>query len=120
MRGGFLPQQMLGDVRHPRAGRVHQRIRGDRLAISPRIEHELPEIAGAVGAHEPRAGADDGAALGRIDRVEHHEPRIVDPAVRIDEALAVLTLQRLADRIVREIDHLGAGQDVASAEDGRR
>ena len=33
-------------------------------------------------------GQDRRAALGGVDRVEHHQPRVVDPAVGIDEALA--------------------------------
>ncbi len=70
----------------------------------------------AVGAREFGARADDRAALGRIDRVEHHKARIVDPAVRVDEALAERALQGLADHVMGEIEHLRAGQDVASAE----
>src|ERR1041385_3658030 len=107
---------MLGDIRSPRPGRVDQRVRGDDVAVSPCIEHELPVIAFAIRADKLGARADRRAALSRVDRVEHDKARVIDPAVRIDEALAEGTLEGLSNRVVREIDDLGAGQDVAPAE----
>ena len=65
---------------------------------------------------QPRAGADVGAALGGVERVEHHQPRIVHPAVGKFEAVAERALQRLPDGVVREIDGAGSGQDFAAAE----
>ena len=64
---GLQPQQVLGDVRHPRAGRVDQRARGDGLALAARIEHELPVLPSRSARTQLGARADDGAALGRID-----------------------------------------------------
>src|SRR5438477_6645742 len=100
MRGGFLPQQMLGDIDRPWTSRVDQCARGDDLPIAARIEHKLPVAALTIGTHQLGMRTDHRAALGRVDRVEHDQTRVVDPAVRIDEALSECALERLADWVM--------------------
>ena len=56
------------------------------LALTARIEHEPPATIPARRARAARARADHRAALGGIERVEHDQPRVVDPAVGIFEA----------------------------------
>src|SRR3954469_23414176 len=107
---------MLGGLRRPGTGRIDQCTRGHDVAVAAGAERQLPELRGAVGAYEPRAGADDGAALSRVDCIEHHETRIIHPAVGIDETPAEFTLERLAKRTMGEIDHLRGGQDFAPSE----
>ena len=51
-------------------------------------------MIGAFAPHAARPGADDGAALGRVERVEDDEPGVVDPAIGILEAESVAALQR--------------------------
>ena len=42
-----------------------------------------------LGGDQARAGADYGAAFGGVQRVQHHQPAVVDPAVGIGEAAAI-------------------------------
>src|SRR5207244_9581433 len=97
---------MLRHIRDPRPCGVDERASSDNLAPAPRIEHELPVAALAVGPDQPGASADGRAAFGRIDRVEYDEAGIIDPAVRIDEALAERPLERFPYRVMGEIDRL--------------
>ena len=57
-----------------------------------RIQDQPPDFA-ALGAHAFGAGADRGAALGGIERIQHDEARIVDPAIRIEKAELVGALR---------------------------
>ena len=92
---------MLGDIRRPGAGGIDERTGRDDFAIAARIEHELPLAALAICAHELDARADHRAAFGRVDRIEHDEARVIDPAVRIDEPLAERALGGLDSKRFR-------------------
>src|SRR5690606_9476473 len=70
-----------------------------------------PSRRGAAGP-----GQDLGAALARIERVQDHEARVLDPAVRVREADAKVLLERRARRIAPQIDAPGARQLAATAE----
>ena len=74
------------------------------------------QIILALGAGDARAGADRGAALGGVERVEHDQPGIVHPAVGIFEAGAEFPHQRLAGDVVGEIERARRRQDFARAE----
>ena len=83
--------------------RVGQRPRRDHLPMAA-IDHHQPPGIEPVGANAARAGADLGAALGGIDGIGDHQPRIVHHAIGIFERGAEWPLQRIADRMVRDID----------------
>ena len=89
-RGGAaeqrLPQDGFRDRCGPGARSVGQRPRRDHAAMAA-IDHREPPDVGAVGADAARAGADHGAALGRIDGIGDHQPRIVDHASEYSKAM---------------------------------
>ncbi len=103
------------DLPDPGAGRVDQHAGRCGLPLAARIEHQVPVLA-ALGADQPRAGADIGAALGGVERVEHDEARVIHPAVGKLEPGAEDPLHGLADRIVGEIDGARRRQHLAAAE----
>ena len=107
----------LGHLGDPRAGGIDQRARGHGLALAARVRAPAATSCAARSARTQRVRVRiDGAALGGIDRVEHDEARVIDPAIGIFEAVAELALERLADHVMGEIDRLGAGQEFAPAE----
>jgi hypothetical protein len=71
-----------------------------RLTI---FRHQPPDVE-PVGTDATRAGADHGTPLGGIDGIGDHQPRIVHHAVGIFKRGAEWPLQRIADRMVRDID----------------
>jgi hypothetical protein len=68
------------------------------------IDNNKPPDIQPVGADATRTGADDGTALRGIDRIEDHQPRVVDDAIGIRERGAKRPLQRIAHRMMGEID----------------
>ena len=81
---------------------IDQRARLDRAARAGQriLDRDVPDAVGLPDLDRARAGADLGAAVGGIARVEHDEPRVVDEAVGIFEALGVAVGdQRLADLV---------------------
>ena len=71
----------------------------------------LATRAGDLGAR-----ADRRAAVGRVARVQHHETRVVDPAVGILEGAREQRLQRLAGRVAAHVERLGRRQQLAPAD----
>ena len=53
------------------------------------LQRGMPERALRLGGDQARAGADHGAAFGGVQRVQHHQPAVVHPAVGIGEAAAI-------------------------------
>ena len=92
-----LPDHGVGHLADPGPGGIDQHARGRHLAAAAAVEHQFPFVA-PLHPRAAGAGADDGATLGGIERVEHDQPGIVDPAVGIFEAVAERPLERLADR----------------------
>ncbi len=107
--GGFAQE-----ARRPRPGGVDQtsRPRRPRLAVGV-DELGPPQVAVAADCRAARASEDGRAALVRIERVEHHQPRVVDPAVRIHDAGAPDLLQRPAGLVPPQVDRLRPRQDLA-------
>ncbi len=68
------------------------------------IDRHQPPGVEPLGADATRAGADHGAPLGGIDGIQDHQPRIVHHAVGIFKRGAERPFQRVADRMVRDID----------------
>ena len=59
----------------------------------------------------------DGAARGGVERVEQHQPRVVDEAVGVFEALREQPLgERFARGVALEIERAGRRQQLAAAE----
>src|SRR6266446_6487648 len=80
------------------------------------VEHELPDVVLSAGTHQARAGADDGAAFGRVQGIENDETAVVDLTIGILEAEAIAALERHADGAVGEVEGAGARQDPAATE----
>jgi hypothetical protein len=86
------------------------------------FEHGGPAVRIALRADATRARQHLGALGARIQRIEHHQPRIVDPAVRIHEAALELRLERRTGRMRAQVhrartrQHLAAGQMVVEEE----
>jgi len=68
------------------------------------IDQRQPPDVEPVGANAARAAADVGTPLRGIDGRESNQPRIVHHAIGIFEGGAERPLQRVADRMVRDID----------------
>ena len=120
-RVGLLAEEL----RRPRPGGIDQRPRRD--LVQRRRRHFAAQLPLSVAAPRIDAGAacqHRGAALGGVHRVQHHQPRVVDPAVGIDEALAEATLQRLAGDVLAQVDggrtrqHLAPRQVVVQEQAG--
>ena len=114
---GISPQDLLRHQCDPGTGGIDEDAGGhDLAAAAAGFERQPPDQPVAIGASKPRAGADERTALGGIDRVEHGEARIVDPAIGIFEAELVPAFERHGDFAVGEVEDLGAGEDLAPAE----
>ena len=86
-----------------------------RAVIDPTpaaIDHRQPPDLEPVGANAARAGADVGAALGGVDGIGDHQPRIVHHAVGIFEGGAERALQRIAERMMGDVDGRSTGQSA--------
>ena len=95
----------------PRAGRVDDAAGADVVAVAVLGQQRCrPRTVLAHDARATRVGQDPRAALARIERVQHHQARVVDPAVGIDEALAVGATQRHAGRVRAQVDGFRAWQ----------
>ncbi len=110
--GHWLPQYGFGNGRGPGPGRIDERARRDHLAMAAIDRHQPPDLA-AFGAGAARAGADHGAPRRGIDGAQHHQPGIVDDAVGIFERGAERPLQRIADRMMGDVDGRGRRQTAA-------
>jgi hypothetical protein len=110
-------QRAVQHLADPRAGRVRDRAGVDdaHRAVG-KLEPRFPCVADALRRHELGAREDLGAALLRVERVQHHETRVVDPAVRIDEAALDRVDQRRAGRVAAHVDAARAGQQLAFRE----
>jgi hypothetical protein len=112
-RTGNAAQEGFG----PRAGRIHHGAcaHGAPPAL-PRFEHRAPAGGSALRLDAAGARQHLGPARARIERIEHHQPRIIDPAIGIDEAPLELGLERLARRVPAQIDRARRGQHLAVRE----
>ena len=65
---------------------------------------------------QPRPHPDIGTQFARRDRIEDHEPRIVDPGVGVDEAFAEIALETGAPFAGGKVDAERGGQCFSAAE----
>ena len=88
-----------------------------RLAVQRVLDRDVPDAVGLPDLDRARAGADVGAAVGGIARVERDEARVVDEAVGIFKGLFVTAwYQRLADGVTGEIDRARRRQQMPPAD----
>src|SRR5215472_18844622 len=109
---------MLYEARHPWPGGVHEASGSDRpaLAAGEFLEDSGPELPIAACGDAARAGQDGSPPLSCVERVQRHQPRIVDAAIRIAEALGQRGLQCLARRITPQVQTARSRQQPSSAE----
>ena len=112
-------QHGLGDGRRPGPGRVDDRPCRDHLAKAAIFRHQPPLLA-AFRPGAARAGTDHGAARRGIDGGQNHQAGIVHDAVGIFEGGAERPLQRVADRMVGDIEGGGRRQRDCARPAGRR
>src|ERR1700757_162612 len=110
-----LMQHALAEHPHPGSGRIDQRASARNVPPASSLQDDPPDIA-PLRANAARAGADHGAAFGRIDGIEHNQASIVGLAVGIFEPAAISGLQWGAESIVRKVDGAGRRQDSSPAE----
>ena len=110
-----VAQHVLREQLEPGPGRVDQDARGGEIAPAPDVEHE-PPFSPTLRTDAARAGADRRSALGGIERADHHEPRVICPAVGIFEPAFVAALERGTEWIVGQRDGAGRRQDLSPAE----
>ena len=115
-RGGPSLRRMVSVTCPTQGPAALTRTRAVTLSRRPRAFRISRQTSLALGANASGAGADHGAALGGVERVQHDEPRIVNPAIGILEAVLVAALERLADDVVGEIERMRRRQDLAAAE----
>jgi hypothetical protein len=91
-----------GKLGNPRSGGIHQGIRMDRLTPLAVLDGDVP-AAGAARSRDRLGPRTNGRSmLGGIAGIEHHEPRVVDPAIGILKAGSEHSgLQRPPSRIPR-------------------
>ena len=70
------------------------------------VDHRKAPGAFAIGAHAARPGHDHGAPFRGVDGIGDHKPRHIGQAIRILERDPERTLQRIADRMVGDVDGL--------------
>ena len=93
----------------PGAGGNAKRAGGEHAAAAAVDNHQPPDIP-PVGPNAARAGADLGPAGSGVDGIENHQAGIVDHAIGIFERGAKRPLQRVADRMVSDVDGGGCGK----------
>ena len=111
-RTPVVPEDRVADAREPSARGIDDGAGGRDGAAAARIQNESPGL-GPFGADAAGAGADDGAAHCRVERVEYDEARIVDPAIGIFEGEGISPPQRRTAHMVGEIDGPGPRQNPA-------
>ncbi len=109
----LLAQELPG----PRTGRIDERACAQLAGLAAlALQLRVPQALAAVRSGATRARQDRGATLGGVDRVQHDQPCIVDPAVRIDKTSGELALQRRARRVAVQVHGTRARQHLAPRE----
>ena len=76
----------LQEAAYPRSRRIDQGACANRMLITSAVAHiDLPTIGLAPRTSAAIPGEDSRTALGGIDRVQDYKPRILHPAVRVNE-----------------------------------
>ena len=108
-------QRTAQHIPNPRSGRIHHHP-GRVLRCLARgrvLGFYGPDSVGHIGRQHLFACRNPCAPLLSITRIQHHKPRILDPAIRILERFFELAVQRRPFRRRRQIQTDGAWQDLA-------
>ena len=97
-------------------GRIHHRARRDGGRGLRAAQHGAPAASLRRERLAAHARQHRGAARLRVERVQHHQARIVHPAVGVDKAAPVARLQRLPGDVRPEVDGGGGGEVGALGE----
>ena len=106
-------QHLAGDLGHPRPGGIHQCAGAD---LPPVLQRYLPQPVYPAGGQAGGAGQNFRAKIGGRAGVEHHQARILHPAIRIFKRGGEIGPQRRAGRVRRQAQHLRRRQALAAAE----
>ena len=89
---------VLQDFADPGAARVDQHLRGDGFGDTGHgvFHRDVPQIAHPAGFCRAGAGQDARALVSGIAGIQHHQPRVLDPAIGIFIGMGELVLQRRA------------------------
>ena len=105
----------VGELRGPGAGGVDDGARRHvDAAMLLALQRGVPALAFLAHRRAAGAGQDVGAAFAGVQRIEHHQARIVHPAVGVDEALAEIAFQRAARHVPAQRHALRGRQESAS------
>jgi hypothetical protein len=110
---GRLREPIVQHALHPGSGRIDDRLCANLLAVGERGRPQamVAPCRNALGARQYAH-----AALARVHRVGDHQARVVDAAVRIDEAVLQVRLQTGAIGRCVQAHCLGARQARAPRE----
>ncbi len=103
---------------HPRPARVGDAPRRDSEARArgPVDQRRLPARAAARERHALGAGSNVGPPRKRVASVEHHQTRVLHPAIGVFERPAIALLQRSSAHVPAEIDARARRQQRSPAE----
>src|SRR4029453_7979346 len=87
---------------------------GFHLAPSAGIQHQLPFVS-PLSPRAAGASTNHGTTLGGIERSKYNKAGIIDPTVRILEAIPKCAFQRLTDCVMGEIDRARRRQQFPRA-----
>ncbi|PAV69772.1 hypothetical protein WR25_25874 [Diploscapter pachys] len=106
-----MPARDAGQhVVHPRPRRVHQHPCRHHALARGIGDRRDPALALAPCPHQPRPRRDRRPAIRRVARVQHDQPAVLDPTIRIDERLARRIAQPRAIRRRCQPHRLGRRQ----------
>src|SRR6185437_16473215 len=115
--GGVQSGDALHNVLDPGPCCIDEGARLDDLRAAVLALHlELPCIPCPACTQGSRARQDPRATTQRIDEIEDHQPRIIDPAIGIFEAATKLRLQRRPFGSTREVEAAAWRQAFAAPE----
>src|SRR6185369_3072937 len=111
-------ERVLHEARDPGAGGIDEAAGPDRPALPRRkiLDDGGPGWSLAARGDAARAGQDLRPALLRVEGVQRHQPRIIDAAIGIAEALGQGGLEGLAGGIAPEVEPARARQQLAPAQ----
>ena len=87
-----------------------------RARVAPVDQRRLPARAAARERHALGAGSDVGPPRMRVASVEHHQTRVLHPAIGVFERPAIALLQRSSAHVPAEIDARTRRQQRSPAE----
>ena len=115
----LTPAPRFQDILDPWSAGIDQRAGLNCAARAARgvFDSDAPNAVGLADLDRARTGVDFGAAIRRIPRGEHHQPRVIDKAVGIFECPGeAVRHQGPSDLVPGQVDRTGRRQQVATAD----